>query len=157
MQSLNKHIKTSCTVNWMEQTREDQSGSLALAPYYTQTTRGYSFEIREVKKSIVVLYYQYVLMFERQDSRWVITILNHKKETSKIIITYWLPKVSLNFDMYSNIKIQPLHSLDQVEQVPEIPIEAIEMEFEIHNRHDDDDSDMADNFFAKLLQPALEE
>ena len=68
MQSLNKHIKSTCTANGMEQTKDDYSGSLALAPYYTQTTRGYSFEIREVKKSIVVLYYQYVLMFERQDS-----------------------------------------------------------------------------------------
>ena len=67
MQSLNKHIKTTCTVNWMEQTRDDHSGSLALTPYHTQTTRGYSFELRDIKNSFVILYYQYVLMFERQD------------------------------------------------------------------------------------------
>ena len=95
-------------------------------------------------------------MFLRDDSRWLITVLSHKKETNKIIITYWMPKVSDKFDMYSTIQIKPSHSLDQIEQVPEIPIEAIEMEFEIYNR-DDESNDAADNFFARLLQPALEE
>jgi hypothetical protein len=140
----------------LDGTKDDHRGSLALAPYYTQTSRGYSFELTEIKKSFVVLYYQFVLMFERQDSRWLVTVLNHKKETNKIIITYWMPKVSDNFDIYSTIQIKPSYSLDQIEQYPEIPIEAIEMEFETHNR-DDDCSDMADNFFARLLQPALED
>ena len=65
-------------------------------------------------------------MFERQDSRWLVTVLNHKKETDKIIITYWMPNVS------------------------EIRTEAIEMEFEIQHG-DYDGSDMADNFFARLI------
>ena len=29
VQSLNKHFKTTCTVNWMEQTKNDHSGSLS--------------------------------------------------------------------------------------------------------------------------------
>ena len=66
-------------------------------------------------------------MFERQDSRWLVTVLNHK-ETDKIIITYWLLTVS---DKFSTIKIQPLHSLDHGEMLPEILIDAVEMEFEI--------------------------
>ena len=129
---------------------EKTSGaSLELAPYHTQTTRGYTFELKDIKKSCVVLYYQYVLMFVREQSRWLVTVLNHKKETDKIIIIYWLPNVSDNFEVHSSILIQPLNSLDQPEMLPEIPIGAVEMEFDLHR--DDDDSDMADNFFARLL------
>jgi hypothetical protein len=35
------------------------------------------------------------------------------------------------FDVFSTIQIQPAYSLDRVEQLPEIPIEAIDIEFEI--------------------------
>ena len=154
MQSLNKHIKTTCTVNWMEQTKDDHSASLALAPYHTSSARGYYFELKEIKKSFVVLYFQYVLIFLRQDSKWLVTVLNHKKETKNIEITYWLPKISDKFDVFSTLQIQPTYSLDQVEQLPEIPIEAVDIEFEILT--EDNDSDGADNFFARLLQPVLE-
>jgi hypothetical protein len=44
--------------------------------------------------------------------------------------------------------------LDQFEQLPEIPIEAVDIEFEILT--EDNDSDGADNFFARLLQPVFD-
>ena len=101
-----------------------------------------------------MLYFQYVLIFLRQDSKWLVTVLNHKKETKNIEITYWLPKISDKFDVFSTLQIQPTYSLDQVEQLPEIPIEAVDIEFEILT--EDNDSDGADNFFARLLQPVLD-
>jgi hypothetical protein len=99
-------------------------------------------------------------MFVREDSRWLVKVLNHKKETKKIQVTYWLPKVSDKFDLYSTLKIKPLHSLDHAEQLPETPISAGDMEFEIvieDNDTDvivieDNDTDVTNNFFARLLQ-----
>jgi hypothetical protein len=115
----------------MEQTKDDHSGSLALAPYHTSSARGYYFELK------------------------VVTVLNHKKETKNIELTYRLPKISDKFDVFSTLQIQPTYSLDQIEQLPEIPIEAVDIEFEILT--EDNDSDAADNFFARLLQPVLDD
>ncbi len=137
MQSLNQHFKSICTVNWMEQTKTDHYGSLTLAPYYTSSAHGYYFELKEIEKSFVVLYYQYVLIFLRQDSRWLVTVLNHKKDTENIEITYRLPKTSNKFDVLSTLQIQPEYSLDHVEQLPEIPIDAVYMEFEIQREDND--------------------
>jgi hypothetical protein len=120
MQSLNKHIRSTCTVNWMEQTKDDHSGSLALAPYHTTSARGYYFELKEIMKSFVVLYLQYVLIFLRKDSKWLVTVLNHKKETKSIEVTYRLPKISDKFDVFSTLQIQPAFSLDKVEQLPDV-------------------------------------
>jgi hypothetical protein len=93
-------------------------------------------------------------MFFRKDSKWLVTVLNHKIETKSIELTYRLPKISDKFDVFSTLQIQPAFSLDTVEQPPEIPIEAVDIEFEIQT--EDIDSDEADNFFARLLQPVLE-
>jgi hypothetical protein len=58
-------------------------------------------------------------------------VLNHKKETKNIEVTYRLPKISDKFDLFSTLQIQPAYSIDQVQQLPEIPIEAVDIEFEI--------------------------
>jgi hypothetical protein len=111
--------------------------------------------LKEIKKSFVVLYYQYVLIFLRQDSKWLVTVLNHKKETKNIEVTYRLPKTSDKYEVLSILQIQSAYSLEQVEQLPQIPIEAVDMEFEILT--EDNDSDGANNFFASLFQPVLDE
>lgn len=95
------------------------------------------------------------MIFLRQDSKWLLTVLNHKKETKNIELTYRLPKTSDMFDVFSTLQIQPSYSLDQIEQLPEIPIQAVDIEFEIQT--EDNDSDGADNFFARLLQPVLDD
>ena len=76
------------------------------------------------------------------------------QENNKVLITYWLPKISEKFDnIHSTIKIQPFNSLEQLDTIkcPEIPIDAVNMEFEIIL--DKNDSDVTDNFFESLLQP----
>jgi hypothetical protein len=59
------------------------SGALALTTYYTQTTRGYSFELSEIKKSFVVLYYQY----EREQLVGMFKVRLKHVRTSFIVIS----------------------------------------------------------------------
>ena len=84
----------------------------------------------------------------------LVRVLNHKKETKNIEVSYLSPKASDKFNVLYTIQIQPAYSLDQAEQLPEIPLDAVDMEFEILT--EDNDSDGTDNFFARLLQPVLE-
>jgi hypothetical protein len=87
-------------------------------------------------------------MFKRQDSKWLITVLNHKSENhTYIILRYWLPKTSDAVEMHSTITINPFHSLEHAEEV-KIPIEAMDIEFEVQT-----DEDNIDSFFARLLHP----
>jgi hypothetical protein len=106
--------------------KDDHSASLSLASHHNQSSRGYYYDLNEIKKSFIVLYYQYVLLFERYDSKWLITVLSQKKETNYILITYWLPKVSEKFDIHSTIKIQPFDALEQPDtnkclEIPKMP------------------------------------
>lgn len=156
MQSLNKHIKSTCSVNWMEQTSNDHGGSALLAPYHTQSASGYFFDLKEIKQSFVVLYYSYVLIMERQDSRWLLTVLNHKKEIDSLQVKYSLPKTSNMFEIHSSLVINPSYSLHQVEHLPEIPIDAVDMQLQIINK-DNDISDVAGALLARLFQPAVEQ
>ncbi len=73
-----------------------------------------------------------------------------QKETKNIELTF-----HDKFDVFSTLQIQQTYSLDQVEQLPEIPIEAVDIEFEILT--EDNNSDGADNFFARLLQPVVDD
>jgi hypothetical protein len=41
----------------------------------------------------------------------LVTILNHKRETKIIEVTYRLPKTSDKFDVFSTLQIQPAYSL----------------------------------------------
>jgi hypothetical protein len=98
------------------------------------------------------MYHEFVVMLKRDESKWIVKSLSHKKEPKSIEITYWLPKTSDKYEIHTTIQMQPEHSIDSVDDAyPEIPIEAIDMEFEI--AHSDDDTDVTDRFFQQLLQP----
>jgi hypothetical protein len=51
------------------------------------------------------------------------------------------------------LQIQPEYSLDHVEQLPEIPTDAVYMEFEI--QREDNDSDVTNNFLQDYYNQSL--
>lgn len=70
-------------------------------------------------------------------------------------LTYWLPKVSNWFGIQSTIEIQPLHSLDEVDKLPVMLLEATDIQFEI--LRDNNDSEQVNNYLARLFQPDFED
>jgi hypothetical protein len=151
IKSLNKHLKTNCNIDWVEYSKGEQSSSPAISAYCKKGHMGYYFELEYIKKSFVLMYHEFVVFFKKGVSNWIVKSLSHK-ETKSIEITYWLPKTSTKYLIHTTIQIQPEHSLDELDEAyTEIPIEAMEMEFEVTNS--DDDTDMTDRFFQQLLPP----
>ena len=151
MESLNKHIKTGCKVDWVDFTRSDILCSLELdvESFCEKSSRGdYYIDLTILKDSLVFFYNEFVVFLLRNEMRWIVQALSHKKNGSKRMeITYWLPKQSDKYEIHTTIKIEPEHILDTVEKSePEIPLEAVEMKFQVAYSTTDDDVSSEESF-----------
>ena len=148
MESLDDHLINDCSVEWISSNLIHTNGSIELESYYIQKVDGYQFDLIDIKYSFVVMFFNYTLLFTRQDlTGWIVRVLNNfLKETNSIEITYSLPSLpstNNNYHTSTVVTIQPEQSLENTVSLPEIPIETMLLEFKICN-----ELNVADRFFA---------
>ena len=96
-----------------------------------KANRGYCFKLGEIKNSFVTIFRENVLFLNRMETNWLAKLLNHKKDSAKIIMKFWHPKLSEKYEMFTTINATPSFTLEELSKnIPEIPLDAVGLEVE---------------------------
>ena len=132
--SLKEHLK-KCS-EYVEKSRNGKEGSLGVLLNYESSRNGMFFELHKIKTSFVAMYRELLVIFLREEDVWRINVITLNDKYVVVNITYWLPILSKVYEMIPTLKFIANKSIDNNMGLPTIPIDTLELEFEIRRKRD---------------------
>ena len=125
-----KHFQTECHILWISDSFNKGSG--ILLEHIRDSSRGQLISLNNVPSSFSILSKVVVTVFNKKEDHWSIDIIILNENSDNIIeLTYWMPITNSSFDSNTRITINPNKILNEEPLSITIPIESIELQYEV--------------------------
>jgi hypothetical protein len=123
-----KHFQSECHILWISDSFDE--GSDILLEHIRESSRDQS--MNKVPNSFSILSKDIATVFNRKDTQWNVDIIILNENSDNIIeLTYWMPITNNSFDSNTRITINPSKILNEEPISITIPIESIELQYEV--------------------------
>jgi hypothetical protein len=107
-------------------------GSDILLEQIRESSRGQFISMNKVPSSFSILSKDIITVFNKNNNEWSIDIIILNENSDNIIeLTYWMPITNNSFDSHTRITIKLTKILNEDPLSVTIPIESIELQYEV--------------------------
>ena len=151
-----KHFQTECSLLWISDSFDE--GSDILLEQISDSSRGQLISMNKVQSSFSILSKDIVTVFNKSESVWSIDIIILNENSDNIIeLTYWMPKTNNSFDSNTRITINPSKILNEDTPTITIPIESIELQYELVGPRRNSGRNEIEGFLRNLMDRNVNE